>query len=100
MREVKTTNIMHVFICVNERESKDSCAPTISLNDYSQLKKWAKDEGLVPNIFITKTGCLGFCNPVGGTIVIYPQKKFFFEIQNLDEIKKLILEEYNKIKSL
>ena len=100
MREIKATNIMHVFICVNEKVKKDSCSPTISSLDYYEIKRWARETAkIVPEVFITKTGCIGFCNPVGGTIAIYPQKKFFFEIESIEEIKKVILDEYKSIKS-
>ncbi len=90
MKEIKTENKLHVFVCVNERINKDSCSHTISQKDFYELKKWAKEEGLIPNIFITKTGCLGFCNPIGGCIAIYPNKKFYSEIKSIDEIKEII----------
>ena len=90
MKEIKTENKLHVFVCVNKRINKDSCSREISQKDFYELKKWAKEEGLIPKIFITKTGCLGFCNPIGGCIAIYPQKKFYTEIKSVDEIKEII----------
>lgn len=34
---------------------------------------------------MTKTKCLGFCNPVGTTIAVYPEKKIFTEV-GLEEV--------------
>jgi (2Fe-2S) ferredoxin len=90
---------MHVIICINEKEKKNSCSPTISINDYLEIKKWAKENKLIPEIFITKSSCIGFCNPVGGVIAIFPQMKYYFEIEDLESIKKIIIEEYNNIKN-
>lgn len=97
MKQLEVLAKMQVFICVNEREIKSSCAPTISLENYVELKKWLREKNLIKEIYLTKTGCLGFCNPIGGVISMWPQKKLFTEIESIEEIKTIILKEYNEL---
>ena len=89
---------MHVFICINERKDRDACSPAITLDNFYEIKKWLREEGLVPDVFCTKSKCLDFCNSKGGVVAIYPQKKFYKGLTSIDEIKKIILEEYEKVK--
>lgn len=97
MKEFKSTCKLHVFICVNEKENKPSCSPKISTETFREIKQWLITEKLVQDIYCNRTHCLGFCNPDGGVMVIYPQGKYFIGIQSIEEIKEIIIAEYTKI---
>jgi (2Fe-2S) ferredoxin len=79
----------HVFVCVNEREGS-CCAAVHGKEIFYELKRWVISEGLTQSIWVTKTGCLGFCNNKGTTIVIYPERIWFLQTtkEDIGEIKK------------
>ena len=91
---------MHVFVCINDRteslDTKPSCGPLITKEMVKEVKQWIIEQGLVREIYCTKVQCLGFCNPDGGVLTVYPQGRFVKGIQTVEEIKKIILEEWNK----
>ena len=83
----------HVFVCVNEREEgNDDCKKVKGYEIFRALKDFVMSNGLVRDVWVTKTGCLGFCNDVGTTIVIYPDKVWFMQTteQDLEEVKEFI----------
>ncbi|HLD33379.1 MAG TPA: (2Fe-2S) ferredoxin domain-containing protein [Candidatus Nanoarchaeia archaeon] len=92
MKTMNNVPEKHVFVCVNERtDGRDCCADVHGMDIFMELKKFVISHGLVGRIWVTKTGCLGFCNPVGTTIVVYPDQKWFLEVtmKDLEHIKKL-----------
>ncbi len=64
---------VHVCICTNERVAGDmsSCSQVGGVDLFQRLKKQVLAEALSGTHWITRTGCLGFCNVVGTTVVIY-----------------------------
>jgi (2Fe-2S) ferredoxin len=84
----------HVFVCVNEREDKSCCRNVYGYEIFKELKRFVLDNGLVNDVWVTKTGCLGFCNDVGCTIVVYPDKAWFMQTtkENLKEVKEFIVD--------
>lgn len=85
----------HVFVCCNEREPGRECCSAVNGKEiFYELKRWVMENGLTQSIWVTKTGCLGFCNDVGATIVVYPDKKWFLKtrMEELEKVKKSILE--------
>lgn len=70
----------HAFVCTNERTNgKDSCGPIGGKELVDLLKARARAEGLSGTHWITRTGCLGFCNPEGAVIKVQrgPEAKWF-----------------------
>ena len=61
---------------------------------FRELKNWVKSNGLAGSVWVTRTGCLGFCHNVGATIVIYPNQIWFKEVkkEEVQNIKDFILE--------
>ena len=61
---------------------------------FRELKDWTKANGLAGSVWVTRTGCLGFCNTIGATIVIYPDELWFKEVkkEELQKIKDFILD--------
>lgn len=97
MHQLPVKPKLHVFICVNDRSQRHtptaSCAPTINLENFKEIKRWIVANGWAATVYCTKVQCLGFCNPDGGVICIYPSGKYFKGITKTDDIKQLILEE-------
>ena len=86
----------HVFVCVNERpEGKACCKNVKGYETFKELKKFVIENGLTNEIWVTKTGCLGFCNDDGCTIVVYPDKVWFMETtqEDLEKIKEHIVKD-------
>lgn len=79
----------HVFVCVNQRDSgKVCCADVNGMDVFNNLKQWVISTGLTSSVWVTKSGCLGFCNNTGATVVVYPEKKWFFEVK-IDDLNKI-----------
>ena len=63
-----------VFVCTNERPPEKVCCSKVGGMDFYQaLKSRVRERGLVNTHWISRSGCLGFCNEVGTTIVIFKQ---------------------------
>ena len=102
MQDVPFKPKLHLFICVNERtDRKDntmpSCSPTITKEDVREVKLWLQQQGLTATVYCTKASCLGFCNPDGGVICLWPTGRFVKGIKNIEEIKKIVMEELNSL---
>jgi len=66
----------HAFICTNDRDEGKACCNAVGGHEFfSKLKSKLKEEGLYQTHKATRTGCLGHCNPVGCTVVIYRDGK-------------------------
>ncbi|MFH1400825.1 MAG: (2Fe-2S) ferredoxin domain-containing protein [Nanoarchaeota archaeon] len=82
---------LHVFVCVNDRHGeKESCGQTITEEDVVAVKAWLRETGRARNVYCTKTKCLGFCNPDGGVIAVYPEGTFIKGVRNAQDIKQII----------
>ena len=89
---------MHVFVCVNDRTDKEtpSCGPTITPEQVREVKLWIRQQGLTTFIYCTKVRCLGFCNPEGGVMCVYPSGRFVKGLKGVEDIKQVIVEEMEK----
>ncbi len=81
----------HIIVCVNERQEGDCCKKVGGENLYFKLKDFIKNNGLSGRVWVTRSRCLGFCNPVGTTAVIYPEGRWLTEITEA-ELKELLNE--------
>ena len=80
----------HVLVCVNERQTDESCCSKVSGYEiFRALKDAVKAHGLASSVWVTRTGCLGFCNDVGATVVIYPEGEWLTHVTK-DDIPGLI----------
>lgn len=79
----------HVLVCVNERAHESCCARVQGQEIYEKIKHWVRENHLGHDIWVTRTRCLGFCNDVGTTVVIYPDKLWFIEV-TLEDVEKII----------
>lgn len=63
---------VHVCVCTNERtDGRTACADFGGMDFFKSLKAKVKAEGVAGTHWVTRTGCLGFCNNVGTTVVIH-----------------------------
>ena len=84
----------HVFVCVNEREG--SCCKNVKGNEiFMSLKEFVINNGYAKDIWVTNTGCLGFCNDVGCAIVVYPDQTWFMQTTepDLEKVKDFIVKD-------
>lgn len=84
----------HVFVCVNDRgPDKDCCMNVKGYETFKHLKEFVMQNGLTNSVWVTKTGCLGFCNDVGCTIAVYPDKVWFLQTNegDLEKIKEFMI---------
>ena len=89
MQQIPYQPLKHILVCANEREQgKDCCFHAKGYEIFRELKDWVKSSGLSASVWVTRTGCLGFCNKIGATVVIYPDKLWFKEVKK-DEIQKI-----------
>ena len=93
---------LHFFVCVNDRTTglgneKSSCGPMIKPEDVKEVKQWIRSQGLGAEVYCTMVRCLGFCNPEGGVMCVYPSGRFVKGLQGVEDIKKVILEEVARI---
>ncbi len=79
----------HIIVCVNERENKDCCKNVGGEEIYIKLKEYVRSNNITNKIWITKAKCLGFCNNIGTTLVVYPEGKWFLKLKK-EEISKII----------
>lgn len=97
MKKIDQKCKMHVLVCVNERDKSADmpcCAHVHGQEIYDAIKKYVREHGLVGIVWVTRTKCLGFCNSVGATVVLYPQKLWFTEvlIEDVPKLKEMITE--------
>jgi len=93
---------MHVFICVNDRcsvpgNTKSSCSPSITPEMVKEVKAWLRMKGLGGRVYCTQVKCLGFCNPDGGVMCVYPAGTFFKGLRTVSDIQKVVEREWEKM---
>lgn len=63
----------HIFVCTNQRTLPKSGCGDIQGHEFRMaLKQALKDRGMIENIRVNQSGCLGFCTK-GIVMVIYPE---------------------------
>lgn len=79
---------VRVLICTNERlTEKPSCKPVGGHEFFLKIKDKIGAQDLYRTHQITRTGCLGYCNPVGCVIEIKRRGKptrYFSEVTDND----------------
>ena len=79
----------YIFVCENERESGNCCAPEGSrLREL--LKEKVKQRGLSQKIRVSRSGCLDVCSE-GPNVLLMPDNIWFKRVQEID-VEKIIQE--------
>lgn len=82
----------HFFVCTNQRhpDSPMPCCATASGNQVAeQLRDTLSRSALRGKAWVTQTSCLTFCNPVGATVVVWPQGIWFTEVR-AEDVESLV----------
>jgi (2Fe-2S) ferredoxin len=68
---------LHLFVCANRREGSPLGPGCGAHGDavYDALKHDVASRGLVTEVWVTKTHCLGICPPEGATVALYPSRE-------------------------
>jgi predicted metal-binding protein len=92
--------VLQVFICTRNKDNGESCGAKGSAALRDELKKWAKEQKLTPDIKITASLCLGHCER-GITACFQPTNEWYVNIQanEIDVLKEKILKDYRNIKA-
>lgn len=65
-----------VLICTNDRPGEKPCCSRYGgMEFFKKFKEKMKATGLNKTIWVTRTGCLGYCNDVGTTVAIHQAGK-------------------------
>lgn len=74
----------HLFICTNKPDKDGKCGSKGSEELRAELKQRCKEAfGKNLDLRVNSSGCLGQCER-GITAVLYPQGKWFFELNKKD----------------
>jgi (2Fe-2S) ferredoxin len=80
MKPVDTQGCLaHILVCKNLRDhpTMPCCARSHGEEVYDALRRWIASKSMLTRIWITPTGCLGWCHREGTTIVIYPENVWY-----------------------
>ncbi len=93
MKQITTLPQKHIFICVNNREQGSCCLKVSGIEVFQKIKSFILANGLAGRVWVTKTGCQGFCNDIGTIVTIYPDQKIYSEVrtEDIDDILKSVL---------
>ncbi len=89
MKSIPYNPEAHIYVCTNERsDDKSSCKKVGGHAFFTRLKDELIQKGLRSERWITRTGCLGFCNDTGCVVAIYkrgqPKPVFLTEVTEKD----------------
>lgn len=71
MEPVRAKPKLHVFVCHNQRRADDPLGPGCGERGarvYARLKEEVARRGLVVDVWVTRTQCLGICPKLGCTV--------------------------------
>ncbi len=89
MNEIDSKNcLVHVCVCTNQRpDGRTGCDDFGGTAFHKRLKDKLKTSGKIRTHWVTRTGCLGFCNTVGTTVTIHRRgepSRWFSEVTDAD----------------
>lgn len=80
----------HLFVCINKKEQGPCCGNHITQETISKFRAWLREQA--PLVKLTRVQCLGLCHEEGGAACIWPEGKFYLEIQNEEDLKNIVKE--------
>jgi (2Fe-2S) ferredoxin len=76
----------HLLVCTNARDASagmPSCAGPgrdAAANGeavWEALRAWVSAHGLLAKVWVTKTGCIGWCHAQGVSVAVYPEGELY-----------------------
>ena len=92
MREVQGYGMTHhVLVCTNQRRTvgMPCCADAGGEEIWRRVREYIQRHDLTYKVWVSTSGCLGFCTHAGGTLVIYPPGAWLSEVTP-DEVEGLL----------
>ncbi|EEG76173.1 2Fe-2S ferredoxin [Dethiobacter alkaliphilus] len=94
----------HIFVCTSSRpngQQKGFCHSKDAFAIMETLLEEINDRGLGGEVFVTNTGCLGFCEK-GPIVIVYPENIWYFSVSpdNVEEIIEEHIEGGNPVERL
>lgn len=72
MKKVIDLPEAHLLICTNERPDGNACCKKVGGHEFFlKMKEELAGRGLRARLWVTRTGCLGYCNDVGCVVALY-----------------------------
>lgn len=84
----------HIFICTSSRpggQQRGACHSRNSVYLMESFLEGIEERGLGGEVFVTNTGCLGFCDK-GPVVIVYPDNVWYGNV-SIDDVAD-ILEEH------
>jgi len=73
----------HIFICINQRDGKESCGEKKGLKLVELFKKEIAHSKLKIAVRAQKAGCIDVCE-FGPALVVYPEGVFYGNVKESD----------------
>jgi len=89
MQQITPTYKKHILVCTNSKEGRPCCKNVKGEEIFFKLKSFVKENGYASLVWVTRTGCLGFCNDEGATVVVYPDKIWYPSLKE-EELEEFI----------
>lgn len=89
MRTAQQSPRLHLFVCANRRAADDPLGAGCSAYGdavYGTLKDEVARRGILREVWITRTSCLGLCPKRGATLAVYPAGKLLLDVEASDAV--------------
>jgi (2Fe-2S) ferredoxin len=89
----------HLFVCANRREGSPLGPGCGERGDalYDALKREVAERGLVRDVWVTKTHCLGICPKTGATVARYPSESPILTEAEPEHAAALVSEQHDGV---
>ena len=74
---------IQVFVCTNTRApgGLPSCGPSDGDEVWATLRRWVTQRRLHTRVYVTRAGCMGWCNADGATVAFYPEGAMYKSVR-------------------
>ena len=86
MKQVPSSTCrLHILVCENQRApgGLPSCGDR-GESVYEWFHNRLSQRGLLTEVWLTRTGCLGWCHAAGATVAVYPDGDFYQRVTLAD----------------
>lgn len=73
----------HVLVCVNRRGPDSPLGEGCGARGegvYETCKRFVSEKGLIRELWVSRTHCLGLCPKRGTTLAVYPDNRWYTEV--------------------
>lgn len=84
----------HILVCINNRETGNSCANSGSEAILNKLKGYTRVNNISHLVRVSQAKCLGHCS-IGPTVMVYPDNLLYHNV-SIDDADLIIIEHMSK----